>query len=366
MTKLSDLYITKDGRGVDYEGCSKSSAFRAYRIVAMELQQVDLSSLSQNESLSFWLNLYNALIIHANIVVGPPTNMFERAKFFGSIGYWIGGNKYTLSIIEHGILRNNRKPPSSFSKLLKKNDPRREFVIPSLDPRIHFALVCGAKSCPPIRIYSPDNIETALQWATEGFCFEEVDINVDKKSVTLSRIFQWYLKDFGSNIKQVLYWILNYLPEEKQNDLKYLLSTKIRIKYSTYDWDTNNRYTIEDEMNLTNEISSSNFSDLNKSKSSSSFNKTPEIGSRVCDGRGKIRSFSLQEWEIDFNEIELFEIIGKGGFSNVYRGMYKGNQVAVKRVPIESGISEKDSEIFLREVHTMRFVICFLILSMEH
>ena len=105
MLKISDLFITPDGRGVDYKACAGSEVFRQFKQIAIELQQVDLADLKACEALAFWLNLYNALIIHANIVVGPPTNMFQRAKFFGSIGYIIGGFKYTLSDIEHGMIR---------------------------------------------------------------------------------------------------------------------------------------------------------------------------------------------------------------------------------------------------------------------
>lgn len=75
--------------------------------------------------------------------------------------------------IEHGILRSNAIAPASIGALLKlpflarpqfkKGDPRREYVVSPVDPRIHFALVCGAKSCPPIKLYTPDNLDEGLQ-----------------------------------------------------------------------------------------------------------------------------------------------------------------------------------------------------------
>ena len=43
-------------------------------------------------------------------------------------------------------------------------------VVEPLDPRIHFALVCGAKSCPPIRVYTPASLEVALEAAAQAFC----------------------------------------------------------------------------------------------------------------------------------------------------------------------------------------------------
>jgi hypothetical protein len=43
-------------------------------------------------------------------------------------------------------------------------------VVQPLDPRIHFALVCGARSCPPIRVYTEDALEEGLAAAAAAFC----------------------------------------------------------------------------------------------------------------------------------------------------------------------------------------------------
>lgn len=48
--------------------------------------------------------------------------------------------------------------------------PVRVQVVTPLDPRIHFALVCGAKSCPPIKVYTADALEEGLEAAAAAFC----------------------------------------------------------------------------------------------------------------------------------------------------------------------------------------------------
>lgn len=53
-------------------------------------------------------------------------------------------------------------------------------VVTPVDPRIHFALVCGAKSCPPIKLYSPDTLEEGLAAAAEAFI--AADVEVDKQA----------------------------------------------------------------------------------------------------------------------------------------------------------------------------------------
>ena len=85
-------------------------------------------------------------------------------------------------------LRGNASPPASFLNLLglkalaarlspafAPSDPRRLCSLEKreVDPRIHFALNCGAKSCPAIKVYSPDVLEEGLRGAAEAFCEEE-------------------------------------------------------------------------------------------------------------------------------------------------------------------------------------------------
>lgn len=72
-----------------------------------------------------------------------------------SSSYNVGGHTFSLDDIEHGILRCNKKHPTSGAVAFSISDPRLPFVLHlPLDPRIHFALNCGAKGCPAIRAYA--------------------------------------------------------------------------------------------------------------------------------------------------------------------------------------------------------------------
>ena len=72
-------------------------------------------------------------------------------------------------LTEHGILRGNKSTRFVPSKTFAANDPRRALVIADPDPRIHFALHCGAKSCPPVAAYDPQNIDDQLGSAARAF-----------------------------------------------------------------------------------------------------------------------------------------------------------------------------------------------------
>ena len=47
-----------------------------------------------------------------------------------------------------------------------KDDPRLEHALEEVEPRIHFALNCGAKSCPPIKTFTSTDIDNELKLAT--------------------------------------------------------------------------------------------------------------------------------------------------------------------------------------------------------
>ena len=116
-----------------------------------------------------------------------------------------------------GILRSNRRPPSLFpSRPFSPSDPRLKYVIPeeNFDPLIHFGLVCGAKSCPPIRVFSGEGVDRGLRWAAEGFCQEEISINAEKKKVKMSMLFKWYASDFGQNDAEIINFVRQFLPKD--------------------------------------------------------------------------------------------------------------------------------------------------------
>jgi hypothetical protein len=87
-----------------------------------------------------------------------------------------------------------------------------------------------------------------------------VVVDVDASKVTLSKVFDWYSKDFGPTQMDVLRsgiavpsvemkpillscvgvrWILPRLSEPKQGDLRALLEGSPTIEFAPYDWSTN-------------------------------------------------------------------------------------------------------------------------------
>ncbi|PIN03827.1 Glutaredoxin [Handroanthus impetiginosus] len=166
---ILEAYISEDGKHVDYRSIHGSEEFARYLRIAEELQRVELYEMPREEKLSFFINLYNMMAIHAILVWGHPTGALERRKFLGDFKYVIGGSTYSLSSIYNGILRGNQRPPYNLIKPFGVKDQRLKVALPYPEPLIHFALVCGTRSGPALRCYSPGNIDKELRDAACNF-----------------------------------------------------------------------------------------------------------------------------------------------------------------------------------------------------
>ena len=236
LLALQANFITDTG--VDYSLLRLSREFAAFKVAALELQSIDLMDLVGSvEAMPFYLNIYNCLIIHATVTMDMPSTSLGRMRFYNRISYKFGRD-WVLSAndIEHGILRANSPAPGTLlhSTYWRSSEPRAALALETLDPRLHFALNCGARSCPPIRVFAPKNIERALQLAAEGFLRDTVVWDAAKNTVALSRILSWYHGDFP---KPLLDWVCTFLEED--HPLQTDKNAKTKIVYSAYDWAVN-------------------------------------------------------------------------------------------------------------------------------
>merc|ERR1719474_1807566 len=137
-------------------------------------------------------------------------------------GFWkihcynIGGLVYSLDEIEHGVLRANKGHPAAKKAQFSNDDPRSNVALTTLDPRIHFALNCGAKSCPPIRIYKEDRLDSQLDTASKSFLRQEVKVTQGQTDarVETSRLLLWYGADFGMDDRSVIQWLAAILKDD--------------------------------------------------------------------------------------------------------------------------------------------------------
>lgn len=167
-----------------------------------------MDSWSRDEKLAYWINAYNAFTVKLIVDNYPVKSIRDLHDGNPWDVKWIklGRQTYSLNQIEHDIIR-----------------PRYD------EPRIHFAVNCAAKSCPPLlnRAWTADNLEQQLEQQTQAFINNEAYNTISAKSLELSQIFNWYGEDFD-NVKA---FVNRYTTTDVKNGAK--------VSFREYNWALN-------------------------------------------------------------------------------------------------------------------------------
>lgn len=218
------------GGMVDYDAFQGAPEFASYLTL---LARTDPATLPRDERLAFWINTYNASTIALITKHGERKsirNINRSLGLFKGLGPWnekiavVGGTAYGLDQIEQKIIRP-------------------EFG----EPRIHFALVCAAIGCPPLRseAYTAARLEAQLDDQARIFLLQSPEknrVDVATGTVYVSNIFSFndYEKDFGGSKEGVARFIARYHPAGAERTL--LESGRLkRWVVTKYDWGLNGR-----------------------------------------------------------------------------------------------------------------------------
>jgi hypothetical protein len=240
ILNLKTNFYDLERGGVNYEGMKDSGAFEDYTDATKCLTSFDLKTLATREAkLAFWINIYNALVVHGIVQLNIVKSVKEVSSFFETVSYDVGGYVFSLDNIEHGILRGNKKKHLLSRRPFADSDSRNEFVVEKVDPRIHFALVCGSRSCPPIEVYEEGEIDEQLELVSMAFInSDEVTIDRDSRKLKVSKIFDWYKDDFGGK-EGIMAFILKYRYDPEEQEFLEHKARKLHVTYNEYDWSLN-------------------------------------------------------------------------------------------------------------------------------
>lgn len=152
----------------------------------------------------------------------------------------------SLNDFENGVLRGNRAAPFHLRRPFEKGSAPLGFVLPC-DHRIHFALNCGAKSCPPVKWFTKEALDEELKLVAMAWVEQENNVKVDVKARTLwlSKICSWYSADFGADKQAIAATLVQHMRGEKKEQLEGLMKGKFSLKHMPYDWSTNSRNSIK-------------------------------------------------------------------------------------------------------------------------
>lgn len=233
---LQDKYLEVKNT-TEYATLRQSSEWRELRRQTALLRSVNLKEIESDfAKIAFWVNVYNVLVADGIVSLRVKGSVLKTQNFFANASYNVGGYIFSLEEIEHGILRGNRPPEPDRRPPFEPKDPRLAFAVAQPDPRIHFALNCGARSCPPVNIYTSALIVEQLDSAAKNFINgPDVRVNEANNQVSLSKIFEWYATDFGSSKKEVLQFVARFIREPSKSRLNERMD-RWKISYLPYDW----------------------------------------------------------------------------------------------------------------------------------
>lgn len=194
---------------VDYKALKAAPA--EIRHLYTTIGEMDLSAADKATQTAFYINAYNLITIYAVVEKMPITSPLDVSGFFDTKKHQIAGTYMTLNDLENKKLRP--------------------------DPRVHFALVCGANGCPQLRseAYMPATVMDQLTAATKAAMNDPnfIRVNTSTKTVAISQIFDWYKDDFikssGSDIAFINSYRTNKIP------------TDYKKEFYTYDWKLNGK-----------------------------------------------------------------------------------------------------------------------------
>jgi len=235
---LKSEAIDESGEHVDYTKLAKSDAYLRFKEFTYALPKCNITDLGDHdEQMAFWINLYNALIIDAVIHYQIKDSVLSMPSFFRRAAYNVGGYRFSADDIEHGILRRNRPHPYLRIRPFGNLDPVNSAIVEFLDARLHFALVCGALSCPPIAFYDGAQLDEQLSISASSFINGGgAFYDPNKSAIWLSKIFKWYQADFGGwdGVRAMV------CKSSSDPELCEAFDLEgVRVKYQPYDWSIN-------------------------------------------------------------------------------------------------------------------------------
>jgi len=162
-----------------------------------DLDEPSLSTVrtDRRTALAFWLNVYNAA---AQLLLDRRPALFEsRWRFFRAPAITVASVELSLDDIEHGLLRGRKsKYGLGYLPRLGRTGLSAAYRLDA-DPRIHFALNCGAASCPAVLAYTPEAVDETLDDATRTYLDRTVEYDPERDRVMLPRVCLWFVGDFG-------------------------------------------------------------------------------------------------------------------------------------------------------------------------
>ncbi|KAI3816233.1 hypothetical protein L1987_15926 [Smallanthus sonchifolius] len=220
------LKINVDDDGFNYA----SRMLKKYRALVKKLENVDPGKMKREQKLAFWINIHNALVMHAYLAYGTLNNTKRNSILKAT--YNIGGhsiNAYIIQISILGIKSHFRAPwlqsLLSPGRKLKMEPNKHIHAIEYPEPLVHFALSLGSFSDPAVRVYNAKTIFQDLRLAKQEFIRSTVYVNKETR-IYLPKILYFFAKDMALSMASLLEIVNSCLSESQQKLMKMSIKGK--------------------------------------------------------------------------------------------------------------------------------------------
>ncbi|KPL10570.1 hypothetical protein AMJ71_02690 [candidate division TA06 bacterium SM1_40] len=201
---------------VDYKALADDETLTEY---LDDVANADLSFYTtREESMAFWINAYNATVLHAVAVRYPVRSIAMSAGFFDGVEHQVEGRAMTL------------------------NDMGNEMWVRFRDPRVHFVLSLAAVGGPTLArdAFLADGLDARLEEAARRSIIDDGMAILDREEarLDLSAIFSWFGEEFSQVAGSVDSFVSPYLSVEDQ---AFVSEHDVTVSYMLYDWALNVR-----------------------------------------------------------------------------------------------------------------------------
>ncbi|KAF3448317.1 hypothetical protein FNV43_RR09030 [Rhamnella rubrinervis] len=219
-----------------------SYAINNYRALVEQLERVNVSQMESNAQTAFWINVYNALVMHAYLAYGIPRRSLRRLALFHKAAYNIGGHIISANAIEQSIFcfrtpRIGRWLETVLSTALRKRSTEdRQLLslklgLPNSQPIACFALCTGAFSDPVLRVYTASNVREELEVAKREFLQANVVVKKSRK-VFLPKVIERFARESSLSSDDILKWVTENVDKKLHDSIQKCMDCKSSKKAS--------------------------------------------------------------------------------------------------------------------------------------
>lgn len=214
-------------KGMNYKGL-KANDKKTLDELRRQMAQVDVGALPRTDQLAYWINLYNISVVNVVVEHYPVASIRDISTDF--IAH--------LNVFKKDYVQTRTGP-------MALNDVENDKIRDSFkDPRIHFAINCAAKSCPPIRNepYVGSQISLQLDEQVRAFLNGPNGVHLKKDGGELvlhtTKIMDWFKDDFEKWSAGRVPFIAKYVTPDKRKQIE-AAGNQINLKFDDYDWKLN-------------------------------------------------------------------------------------------------------------------------------